>query len=157
MTESELLWAIEKVIDDKKKHNEISAIIKNLTKVTNKTDYTFNETKNAISIGLTHHYFRPHGEIDFLAVLPDECLILNIEVKQQIKINSRNAKKLLKEASSQMKRNEQNLARLLSPMLSKGWRLAKVAVILPGNLKKGDKAFHFSNPYRSGSYQSTAK
>ena len=105
ITEIELLGGFEKLIDDKKKHHEISSLIKNLTKLTSKTDYTFDEAESAISIGLTHHYFRPHGEIDFLAVLPDERLILNIEVKQQIVINPRNAKKLLKEASFQMKRN----------------------------------------------------
>ena len=142
MTESELLLAIEKVVDDKKKRHEISSIIKNLTKLTYKTDYTFDEAENAISIGLTHHHFRPHGEIDFLAILPDERLIVNIEVKQQIATNPRNAKNLLKEASYQMKRNEKYLARLLSPMLSQGWRLAKVGVILPGNLKHGDICEH---------------
>ena len=105
-------------------------------------DYTFDEAEQVICIGLTHHYFTPHGELDFLAALPDERLIFNIEVKQQISGNPRNAKKLLKDASSQMKRNEQYISRVFAPLLSKGWKLVKVAVVLPGTVREGDICNH---------------
>ena len=109
-----------------------------MSKLLGSNSYTLDEAKQVISVGLTHYYFRPDGELDFLAILPDENLIVNIEVKQQISSNPRTAKKLLKDASSQMLRNEKYLVRLFGPMLSPGWRLAKVAVVLPGTIKDGD-------------------
>ena len=142
ITEAKLLGALKKELDIEKKYDVARSIINNMSKLMGKADYTFDEAKQAISVALTHYYFKPDGELDFLAILPDEKLIFNIEAKQQISPTPRSAKRLLKDASTQMTRNEEYLARVCGPMLSTGWRMVKVAVVLPGNLRDGDVCDH---------------
>ena len=138
ITSKQLLDFLEKEIRDKKKCNTLTSIVEKMSKNMNQKNYDFDEVRQLISVALTHHFFRPDGELDYLAALPDNKLILNIEVKYQISKRCGQARKLLSNAASQTSRNEKYLARILAPMLSQGWRLVKVAAILPGTLERHD-------------------
>ena len=124
--------------NQKKKFGVIIGMVKQISKATGKSDYSFEESKEAISIGISHHYFRPDGEMDFIGVLPDDKLIFTFEVKYQLTDPSCPPTKLLNSATTQTKNNEEFLSRIFARMLSYGWRLIKVPIILqqdsPGTL-----------------------
>ena len=137
-----LIQAIQTNVTDKKKSNVIIQILKRMSKNMVKVDFDFSEIEQVISIGLIHDSARPDGELDYLVALPDERLLLNIEVKYQIVNKVGQAKKLLLNAAAQTQRSEKYIARVFGPLFSQGWRLAKVAVVCGGALKDGDSCKH---------------
>ena len=137
-----LIQAIKTNVADKKKCDVIIQILKKMGKNMVRHDFNFSEIEQVVSLGLLHDSARPDGELDYLAALPDEKLLLNIEVKYQIISKDGQAKKLLMNAAAQTQRSEQYISRVFGPLFSQGWRLVKIAVVCGGTLTDGDRCDH---------------
>ena len=73
--------------------------------------------------------------MDLIAILPDNMIMFNFEVKFQIADKIKSPSQLLNSATKQTKNNEEFFARVFGKMLSKGWRLIKVPIILQSDGK----------------------
>ena len=115
---------------EKKKFAFIRSVLKQICKSSGQNQFSLEEAKKAIVIGILHHYFKPDGEMDFIGVLPDERLVFSFEVKYQVVDPSKAPTKLLNDATKQTKNNEAFISRVFGPMFSSGWRLIKVPIII---------------------------
>ena len=135
--EKVLISALENQGLEKKKLGVIISTLQRISKTLKKTDYTIVEAEQAVAIGLLHHFLKPDGEMDYLGVLADDKLLVNLEVKFQLSDRKEGAAKLLSNAADQTNHTEEYLARVFAPLFSNGWRLIKVAIIIPGNFEDG--------------------
>ena len=97
--------------------------------------YTFNDACTFIATGLIHFYSSKSGEMDFVLVLAEYKVLMNIEVKYEVDGNKdkfHQTRHLLMEASKQVNEHDVYLARTHSSLLDKNWRMIKVCAILPG-------------------------
>ena len=101
----------------------------------NKNSFSIDEAEKAIALGVFYYLSRISGEMDMIGLLPDDKLIFNFEIKFQIADNKKSPTKLLESATQQTKNNEEYFARVFGPLLTKGWRLIKVPVIIQSDGK----------------------
>ena len=133
---------------EKKKFAFIQSILKQISKSPGQNQFSFEEAKKAIIIGILHHNFKPDGEMDFIGVLPDDGIMFSFEVKYQVVDPSKAPTKLLNDATRQTKNNEAFISRVFGPMFSSGWRLIKVPIIIQqdttGTLNPAEYCSHCS-------------
>ena len=104
-----------------------------------KMKYSLQDIKNAIKLSRFEHEAKHPGEVDVLGILPDIELIMQIEVKCDLKTNSAEKNNLnLKSAAKQLQKYSNHIARVHGPVLTENWKYLKVAAILPnvGNLER---------------------
>ena len=135
-TTNHLLTEIDRSITSNKLKSEV---IKDMTRIVSKnmkmSTFTIDESEKIISLGLFYHISKIAGEMDLIAILPDDKVLFNFEVKFQIADKNKSPTKLLNSATEQTKNNEEYLSRLFGPILTKGWRLIKVPVIIQSDGK----------------------
>ena len=98
-------------------------------------DYTELEARRIISVGLTHFYANKSGEMDFLIVLVEYQVIINVEVKYQLnklKDQKKQAHHLLSAASTQVNSHDEYITRTHGNIFSNGWNFLKISAIVPG-------------------------
>ena len=135
-TTNHLLTEIDRSITSNKLKSEvIKDIIRVVSKNMKMSTFTIDESEKIISLGIFYHVSKIAGEMDLIVILPDDNLLFNFEVKFQIADKNRSPTKLLNSATEQTKNNEEYLARLFGPILTKDWRLIKVPVIIQSNGK----------------------
>ena len=141
--EKPLIRALEKQDIEKQKRGVLISTLQRISKSMNNTNYSFVEAEKAVSIGLLHHFLKSDtGEMDYLGILADHKLLFNIEVKYQISDKKKKATNLLSKASNQTKHREEYLARVFAPLFSIGWRLIKIAIVIPGTLDDDSNCQH---------------
>ena len=125
--------------------------------------YTKDQIRNTITRTLFDTETNFPGEMDMLIVLPRSKLILNIEVKSEVKRQTefesnvdaettaesedgknKNLNASLAKASDQLKKHSSYLARVHGDVLDDDWQFVKIAAILPGHLDHGKICDHCS-------------
>ena len=106
-------------------------------KFTKNNFYSEEVIKGYIMMSMYEDVVKLPGEWDFLIILGDGKMMLNVEVKKQLDVESRkkcNLNESLNSASRQTKEHADYASKVFSPLLSDGWNFIKVACILPGEL-----------------------
>ena len=101
--------------------------------------YKLNDIKNAIKLSRYEHESKYPGEVDVLTILPDLELIMQVEVKCDLKDNTAEKNNFnLKSAAKQLQRYSNHISRVHGPVLNENWKYLKVAAILPsvGNIER---------------------
>ena len=94
--------------------------------------YKLNDIKNAIKLSRYEHESKYPGEVDLLTILPDLELIMQVEVKCDIKGSTADKNNFnLKSAAKQLQRYSNHISRVHGPVLNENWKYLKVAAILP--------------------------
>ena len=125
---------IQKAIHEKLKGND-RMFTKKLFKQAR--DYTFDEIKDGIILGMFNSQCRVAGENDLLIMLPDSKLIISIEIKRHMKNKSHelnsapNIDRNMFSASKQLKKNSKFISAKHGAILSPGWLFVKVCAISP--------------------------
>ena len=96
------------------------------------TDYTLNEVKEGIKLGIFESECHVAGENDLFIMIPDSKLILCVEVKQHMKCKTgQKIDHQMRSASSQLKKNAKFFSSMHGAILSPGWQFIKVCAISP--------------------------
>ena len=102
-------------------------------------EYVMEDIKSSLRLTLYENLVKPPGEWDFLVILTEIKIVLNIEVKKQIDMKDRKKNQLnrsLISASHQCESHANYAAEVLGPFLGDDWVFLKVAAIIPGNLDR---------------------
>ena len=125
---------IQKAIHDELKGNDRMFTKKLFISAKN---YTFDEIKDGIILGMFNSQCRVAGENDLFIMLPDSQLIISIEIKRHMKNKSHDLKSApnidrnMLSASKQLKKNSQFISSKHGAILSPGWLFVKVCAISP--------------------------
>ena len=120
---------VRSVIENEFKDNERLYTMK-LFKSGN--DYTLNEIKEGIQLGIFESECHVAGENDLFIMIPDSKLILCVEVKQHM--TCKTGPKIdhqMRSATSQLKKNARFFSSMHGAILSPGWQFAKICAISP--------------------------
>ena len=142
---------IQEVVEAKLKNNEKMYVKKQFKAG---VEYSVDDVKNGVKLGLFQFGCRIPGENDLLIMLPDSKLLLSIEIKRHMKKDETSNKKIedvntlnqgrsvpkeflpnvdanLQSAATQLKKNAKFISQMHGSILSPGWRFVKVAAISP--------------------------
>ena len=105
--------------------------------------YTKKEIYGGIRLAIFESICKFAGENDLLIMLPDQKLIVCIEIKQHMALEGELSKRdhidgNLKSAASQLRKNVEYILRVHGNILSPGWDFLKIAAISPrlGNMNR---------------------
>lgn len=101
-----------------------------------KRTYDIQESIRVVAIGLIHYYSNQSGKNNFLLCLLEYKLLINLEVKYEVKKDKNKqdqAKHLLCSSSKQTSEHDHYYTRTHAPIFGKQWQFLKVCVILPGD------------------------
>ena len=101
--------------------------------------HVLGDVVNSLKHILYENFIKPPGEWDFLVILNNLKIMLNVEVKRQLNLKNRvpqNLNSSLKSASHQCEEHADYASRVFTPFLSPDWRFVKIAAILPGELDR---------------------
>ena len=127
---------IRGIIKDEKDNMSKNCREKAKHKFKTQSHYNEEQIKTAISLSKYQDESCFPGEMDFLVILPDRRLFINVEVKCQEEEGRGNGGKEkmdpnLHKAAGQLKRNSRFIARILGNVLGEDWKFLKVAAISP--------------------------
>ena len=130
---------IRRIDNNKIFHHDLRQKMKR--KLKSKSTIDDNFICDALRLATYEHESKFPGELDLLGIFPDLQVILHVEVKSNQAENKKNDNNL-KDASEQMTRYANHIAKRHGPVLSEKWSYCKVAAIVPGVVKENDVCAH---------------
>ena len=104
-------------------------------------DYTEEEIRNSISYGVYQAHSKFNAEWDFIIILPKMKAVINVEVKRNASMSSRQNSSL-KSASNQLDEHAIYFAEKHGYFLDEQWAFLKLAAIKPSVVNEGKVCSH---------------